>query len=91
LYEVPRQERNEEYQKHNHEEPQAGYSRRMSRMRDQDVQNREGLKLILRVAESLEGWVSVHKDTQPSITGPYLGLWLCSPTAKIVPELLIGI
>jgi hypothetical protein len=34
-------------------------------MRDQDVQNREGLKLVLRVAEPLKGWVSVHKDTQP--------------------------
>jgi hypothetical protein len=37
-------------------------------MWDEDVQNREGLKLILRVAESLEGWVSVHKDTQLFIT-----------------------
>jgi len=33
-------------------------------MWDQDVQNREKLNLILRVAESLEGWVSLHKDTQ---------------------------
>ena len=65
---MPRQKGNEGHQKHNHEEPQAGHSRPMSRMRDQDVQNREGLKLILRVAEPLEGWVSVHKDTQPSIT-----------------------
>jgi hypothetical protein len=40
LYEMPCQKRNEEHQKHNHEEPQAGYSRRMSRMWHEDVQNR---------------------------------------------------
>jgi len=65
---MPRQKGNEEHPEHNHEEPQAGHSRRMSRMRDQDVQNRKGLKLILRVAELLEGWVSLCKDSQPSIT-----------------------
>jgi hypothetical protein len=33
-------------------------------MWDQDVQNREKLKLILRAAKSLKGWVSISKDTQ---------------------------
>ena len=65
---MPRQERNEESQKHNHEEPQAGNSRRMSRLRDQDVQDREGLKLISQVVEPLKGWVPVQKGTQPFIT-----------------------
>jgi len=37
---VPRQERDEESQKHNDEEPPAGYSRCVSRMWDQDVQDR---------------------------------------------------
>jgi hypothetical protein len=65
---MPRQKGNEEHPEHSHEEPQAGHSRPMSRMRDQDVQNREGLKLIVRVAEPLESWVSAHKDIQLSIT-----------------------
>ncbi len=42
-------------------------------MRDQDVQNREELEPLPRVAESLQGWVSVHKDTQPSHCLPLWG------------------
>ncbi len=37
---------NEESQKHHHEESQAGYSRCMSCVRNQDVQNREGLRIL---------------------------------------------
>jgi hypothetical protein len=46
-------------QKHHHEESQAGYSRCMSCVRNQDVQNREGLRLLSYLAEPLKGWVSM--------------------------------
>ena len=79
---MPRQKGNEEPQKHNHEEPQAGHSRRMSRVRDQDVQDREGLKLISQVAEPLKGWVSVQKDTQPFSTDYIHGCGYARPQQK---------
>ena len=89
LYEVPCQKRNEGYQEHNYEEPQAGHSRCVSRMWDQDVQNREKLKLILRVAESLEGWVSLHKDTQLFVTNYIKGWGYAHPQQKSSPDCLL--
>ena len=64
---MPSQKGNEGYQKHKDEERQAGYSRRMSRMRDQDVQNRESLKLILLLAEPLKGGVSMQNIPRLSL------------------------
>jgi hypothetical protein len=36
-------------------------------MRDQDVQDREGLKLISQVVEPLKGWVSIQKIPSLSV------------------------
>jgi hypothetical protein len=46
LHEMPRQERNEEHQKHNHEEWEAGNPGRVPCVRYEDVQDRKGLKLL---------------------------------------------
>jgi len=51
LYEVPRQEGNEGCQGDNHEEWKAGNTGRVPCMWDQDVQNWEELKLILRESD----------------------------------------
>jgi len=50
LYEMQGQERNEGCQEHNHEEWQAGDSGCVSRVRNQDVQDREELRQILQVS-----------------------------------------
>ena len=50
---MPRQKRDEGCQKHNHEEREAGNAGRMPRMWDQDVQDRQGLELIVKLPECL--------------------------------------
>ena len=52
LYEMPDQEGNEGCQEHNHEEWKASNPGCLSRMWDKDVQDREGLKLILHRSNS---------------------------------------
>ena len=62
---MPRQKRNEESQKHNDEEQAAGYSRCVSRMWDQDVQNRQELILISRFMQLTGEAGYSDKDAQP--------------------------
>jgi hypothetical protein len=47
LYEMPDQERNERPQEHYYEEWQAGNPGNMPNLRDQNVQDREGITLII--------------------------------------------
>ncbi len=50
LCEMSCQKRDEGCQKHNHEEREAGDSGRVPRMWDQDVQDRQGLGLIVKLS-----------------------------------------
>ena len=67
LYEVSYQERNKRPQEHNHEERQAGYARDVSRLRDEDVQNRKGLSLRFHqnIAERLDILKSRRLTSRP--------------------------
>ena len=65
LYEMPDQERNERPQEHYHEEWQAGNPGNMPNLRDQNVQDREELRLILQLSRFIVEAGLSSKDAQP--------------------------
>ena len=60
----------------------------MSRMRDQDVQNREELKLVLPVIEPLEAGYTYTRI--PSLSLSNISKVVVFIRGKIIPELCIG-
>ena len=58
LCEMPCQKGNEGCQEHHHEERQTSNPGCMPHMRNQDVQNRQGLKPVLGRFDYRKGWVS---------------------------------
>jgi len=65
LCEVPHQEGNERRQGYHHEEWQAGDSRRVPCMRDQDVQNRQELALLPTPRDSYWAGYSNYRLSSP--------------------------
>ena len=64
---MPHQEGNERPKAHNYEKREAGNPRDMPLMWNQDVQNREELKLQLKL---MKGWMSPIKMDPAFLTSP---------------------
>ena len=81
LYEVPRQERDQEPQEHRHEEQATGNPGHLPDLWHQGIQNRQAGLLLDRLTELRRDGCSQHRDVQPShfaqshITSKYAAIW----------------